>query len=98
MADRFAVAPLLIPIAASFHVSLAAVSGAASLYYLAYGLMPPLYGVLSAPLARGLGGGLGGVGFMGWVWVEPALADLISALSPSLTALLVARFITGGIA
>src|SRR5207244_9977342 len=32
MADRFAVAPLLIPIAASFHLSLAAVSGAASLF------------------------------------------------------------------
>ena len=47
MADRFAVAPVLIPMAVSFHVSLAAVSGVASLYYLAYGLMPPVYGVLA---------------------------------------------------
>jgi predicted MFS family arabinose efflux permease len=90
MADRFAVAPLLIPIAASFHVSLAAVSGAASLYYLAYGLMPPLYGVLSDRFGR--------VRVIRVALVGTALADLLSALSPSLTALLVARFITGGIA
>jgi predicted MFS family arabinose efflux permease len=90
MADRFAVAPLLIPIAASYHVSLAAVSGAASLYYLAYGLMPPLYGVLSDRFGR--------VRVIRAALVGTALADLLSALSPNLTALLVARFITGGIA
>ena len=90
MADRFAVAPLLIPIAASFHVSLAAVSGAASLYYLAYGLMPPLYGVLSDRFGR--------VRVIRAALVGTALADVLSALSPNLTALLVARFVTGGIA
>ena len=90
MADRFAVAPLLIPIAASFHVSLVAVSGAASLYYLAYGLMPTLYGVLSDRFGR--------VRVIRAALVGTALADLLSALSPNLTALLVARFVTGGIA
>jgi predicted MFS family arabinose efflux permease len=90
MADRFAVAPLLIPIAASFHVSLAAVSGAASLYYLSYGLMPLLYGVLSDRFGR--------VRVIRVALAGTALADLLSALSPNLTALLVARFITGGIA
>jgi predicted MFS family arabinose efflux permease len=90
MADRFAVAPLLIPIAASFHVSLAAVSGAASLYYLAYGLMPPLYGVLSDRFGR--------VRVIRAALVGTALADVFSTLSPNLTALLVARFVTGGIA
>jgi len=90
MADRFSVAPLLIPIAASFHVSLAAVSGAASLYYLAYGLMPPLYGVLSDRFGR--------VRVIRVALVGTALADVLSALSPNLTALLVARFVTGGIA
>jgi predicted MFS family arabinose efflux permease len=90
MADRFAVAPLLIPIAASFHVSLAAVSGAASLYYLAYGLMPPLYGVLADRFGR--------VRVIRAALVGTALADVLSALSPNLTALLVARFVTGGIA
>ena len=90
MADRFSVAPLLIPIAASFHVSLAAVSGAASLYYLAYGLMPPLYGVLSDRFGR--------VRVIRVALIGTALADVLSALSPNLTALLVARFVTGGIA
>ncbi|MDQ6713570.1 MAG: MFS transporter [Candidatus Dormibacteraeota bacterium] len=90
MADRFAVAPLLIPIAASFHVSLAAVSGVASLYYLAYGLMPPLYGVLSDRFGR--------VRVIRAALVGTALADVLSVLSPNLTALLVARFVTGGIA
>jgi predicted MFS family arabinose efflux permease len=90
MADRFAVAPLLIPIAATFHVSLAAVSGAASLYYLAYGLMPPLYGVLSDRFGR--------VRVIRGALVGTAIADVLSSLSPNLTALLVARFITGGIA
>jgi predicted MFS family arabinose efflux permease len=90
MADRFAVAPLLIPIAASFQVSLAAVSGAASLYYLAYGLLPPVYGVLSDRFGR--------VRIIRAALAGTAVADLLSALSPNLTALLVARFVTGGIA
>ena len=90
MADRFAVAPLLIPIALSFHVSLAAVSGAASLYYLAYGLMPPAYGVLADRFGR--------VRVIRAALAGTAVADLLSALSPNLTTLLVARFLTGGIA
>jgi predicted MFS family arabinose efflux permease len=90
MTDRFAVAPLLIPIAASFHVSLATVSAVASLYYLAYGVMPTLYGVLSDRFGR--------VRVIRAALAGTALADLLSVLSPNLTALLVARFITGGIA
>jgi hypothetical protein len=42
MADRFSVAPMLIPIALSLKVPLAAATAAATLYYLAYGLMPPV--------------------------------------------------------
>src|SRR5256886_14104634 len=90
MTDRFAVAPLLIPIAASYHVSLVAVSGVASLYYLAYGLMPTLYGVLADRFGR--------VRVIRVALLGTALADALSALSPTLTALLVARFVTGGIA
>src|SRR5207248_5171915 len=90
MTDRFAVAPLLIPMAASFHVSLVAVSGVASLYYLAYGLMPTLYGVLADRFGR--------VRVIRVALLGTALADALSALSPNLTALLVARFVTGGIA
>src|SRR2546427_6411335 len=90
MADRCAVARQLIPMAASFHVSLVAVSGVASLYYLAYGLMPTLYGVLADRF--------GSVRVIRVALVGTALADALSALSPNLTALLVARFVTGGIA
>jgi predicted MFS family arabinose efflux permease len=90
MADRFAVAPLLIPMAISFHLSLAAVSAVASLYYLAYGLMPPVYGVLADRFGR--------VRVIRGALVGVAVADVLSVVSPNLTALLVARFITGGIA
>ena len=90
MADRFAVAPLLIPMTVTFHVSLAAVSGVASLYYLAYGLLPPVYGVLADRFGR--------VRIIRTALLGTAVADVLSALSPNLTALLVARFITGGIA
>jgi predicted MFS family arabinose efflux permease len=90
MADRFAVAPLLIPIALSLHVSLAAASAAASLYYLAYGLFPPLYGVLADRFGR--------VRIIRAALVGTAIADVASAAAPNLSILLVARFVTGGIA
>ncbi|HYY46351.1 MAG TPA: MFS transporter [Candidatus Angelobacter sp.] len=90
MADRFAVAPLLIPIAVSLHVSLAVASGAASLYYLAYGLMPSLWGLLSDRIGR--------VQIMRLTLAGTAVADVLSAIAPNLTVLLVARFVTGGLA
>jgi predicted MFS family arabinose efflux permease len=90
MADRFAVAPLLIPIALSLHVSLAAASAAASLYYLAYGLFPPLYGVLADRFGR--------VRIIRAALFGTAIADVASAAAPNLSILLVARFVTGGIA
>ena len=90
MADRFAVAPMLIPMAVSLHVTLAAATGAASLYYLAYGLMPPLYGFLSDRYGR--------VRIMRVALAGTAVADVLSAAAPNLSLLLAARFITGGIA
>ena len=90
MADRFAVAPLLIPITVNLNVSLAAASGAASLYYLAYGLMPPLYGVLADRFGR--------VRIIRAALAGTALAGALSAVSPNLTTLVVARFATGAIA
>jgi predicted MFS family arabinose efflux permease len=90
MADRYAIAPMLIPIAATFQVSLVAASGAASLYYLAYGLMPLLYGLLADRFGRVriIRAALGGM----------VLADLAAALAPNLPTLLAARFLAGGIA
>jgi predicted MFS family arabinose efflux permease len=52
--------------------------------------MPTLYGVLSDRLGR--------VRVIRAALVGTALADVLSALSPNLTALLIARFVTGGIA
>ncbi len=90
MADRYAVAPLLIPMALSMHVTLAAASGAASLYYLAYGLLPAAYGILADRYGRvrTMRGALAGM----------AVADVLSAVSPNLPFLLAARAITGGFA
>lgn len=90
MMDRFAIAPMLIPIAVSLHAPLSAAAGAATWYYLAYGLMPPLYGVLADRFGRVriIRGALAGV----------AVADALSALAPNLAVLLVLRLLTGGIA
>ena len=79
MTDRFAVAPLLIPIAASFHVSLVAISGVASLYYLAYGLMPTLYGVLADRFGR--------VRVIRVALVGTAVADALSPFGVTITRL-----------
>ncbi|HEX3630826.1 MAG TPA: MFS transporter [Candidatus Dormibacteraeota bacterium] len=90
MADRFAVAPLLIPISVSLHVSLAAASGAASLYYLAYGVFPAGYGMLADRYGR--------VRIMRVALAGTAVADLLSSFSPNLVFLLIARFVTGALA
>jgi predicted MFS family arabinose efflux permease len=90
MADRFSVAPMLIPIALSLKVPLAAATAAATLYYLAYGLMPPVYGMLADRFGR--------VRIIRWALAGVAIADLLSAVSPNLTVLLIARFVTGALA
>src|ERR687898_621836 len=51
--DRFAVAPMLVTIAASLGASLAKTTATASLYYLLYGGMQPVWGMLSDRLGRG---------------------------------------------
>jgi predicted MFS family arabinose efflux permease len=50
--DRFSVTPLLVVIAAHFEVSLARVTLAATLYFLAYGLSQPFWGLVSDRLGR----------------------------------------------
>ena len=50
--DRFVVAPMLVTIAASFGASLTEVAATASLYYLLYGLMQPVWGMVSDRLGR----------------------------------------------
>ena len=90
MADRYAVAPLLIPIARDLHVSLGQASAAASLYFVAYGLLPAAFGMLADRQGR--------VRIMRIALAGTAIGDLLSAMSPSLGFLLLARFVTGSFA
>jgi MFS family permease len=50
--DRFAIGPMLVTIAADLRVSLDEVALTVSLYYLLYGAMQPVWGMLSDRLGR----------------------------------------------
>jgi predicted MFS family arabinose efflux permease len=87
--DRFVVAPMLVTIAASFGASLTEVAATASLYYLLYGLMQPVWGMVSDRLGR--------VRVMRLTLFGAAVAGVLSALAPNLTVLIVARALAGGL-
>lgn len=86
--DRFVIAPLLVTLAVALGVSLADATLAASLYYLFYGLMQPVWGMLSDRLGR--------VRVMRLALLGAALCGLLSAFSPNLAALVALRALTGG--
>jgi len=87
--DRFTVAPMLLTIAADLRVSLAEVAAVASLYYLLYGLMQPVWGMLSDRFGR--------VRVMQLTLLAVVVPGLLSALAPNLLALVVARALAGGL-
>jgi MFS family permease len=87
--DRFAVAPMLVTIAADLEASLAEVATAASVYYLLYGLMQPVWGMLSDRLGR--------VQVMRLTLLAVVVPGLLSALAPSLPVLVVGRALAGGL-
>ena len=87
--DRFAIAPMLLTIAASLGASLTEVAATASLYYLLYGLMQPVWGMLSDRLGR--------VSVMRLTLFGAAFAGILSSLAPNLTVLIVARALAGGL-
>src|SRR5215207_8841635 len=87
--DRFTVAPMLLTIAADLRVSLAEVAAVASLYYLLYGLMQPVWGMLSDRLGR--------VRLMRLTLFGAVFAGVISALAPNLAVLAAARAPAGGL-
>jgi predicted MFS family arabinose efflux permease len=87
--DRFVVAPMLVTIAASLQVSLTEVAATASLYYLFYGLMQPVWGMVSDRLGR--------VRVMRLSLLGVAVAGVLSALAPNLTVLIAARAFAGGL-
>jgi predicted MFS family arabinose efflux permease len=86
--DRSAVAPMLLVIAADLHASVAATTVAASLYYLSYGLLQPVWGVVSARL--------GTVRTLRVALLGAAVAGGLSALSPGVGLLAALRCVAGG--
>ena len=87
--DRFVIAPMLLTIAASLGASLTEVAATASLYYLLYGLMQPVWGMLSDRLGR--------VRVMRLTLFGAAVAGVLSSLAPNLTVLIIARALAGGL-
>jgi predicted MFS family arabinose efflux permease len=87
--DRFTIAPMLVTIAAGLRVSLAEVAAAASLYFLLYGLMQPVWGMLSDRLGR--------VRVMRLALLGVVVPGFLSALAPNLAALVVGRALAGGL-
>ncbi len=86
--DRFAVAPLLVVIGLDLGAPLVAVASVASGYFLAYGLMQPVWGMVSDRIGR--------VRVMRLALLGAALTGIGSALAPNLLVLQVTRVIAGG--
>ncbi len=86
--DRFVVGPMLLTIAASLGASLTEVAAMASLYYLLYGLMQPVWGMASDRLGR--------VRVMRLTLFGAAVAGVLSAAAPNLAVLIATRALAGG--
>ena len=87
--DRFTIAPMLVTIAADLGVSLAGASAAASLYFLLYGLMQPVWGILSDKIGR--------TRVIRLALILALVPGLLSAFAPNLAVLVVARAFAGGL-
>ena len=85
--DRFAIAPLLVPIGLDLRASLAAVAAVASGYYLAYGLAQPVWGIVSDRVGR--------VRVMRISLIGAAVAGACSVVAPNLAVLGITRVVTG---
>jgi predicted MFS family arabinose efflux permease len=87
--DRMAIAPMLVAISVDLGVSLAQVTFAATAYFLLYGAMQPVWGMLSDRLGR--------VSVIRLTLAGAAVASLASAAAPTLGVLLVARACAGAL-
>lgn len=85
--DRFAIAPLLVVIGVDMRAPLSAVAGVASAYFLAYGLMQPVWGMISDRIGR--------VRVMRIALLGAAAAGAGSALAPDLLVLGITRTVAG---
>jgi len=87
MIDRFAVAPIIIPIALEFRAPVGAVAIAATAYYFAYGLAQPFWGFASDRAGR--------IKIIRISLGAAAAACALSALAPNLNFLIAARILAG---
>jgi predicted MFS family arabinose efflux permease len=87
--DRFSIAPLLVPIAHDLHQPLSAVAAVATAYYVLYGAMQLVYGLLSDRLGR--------IRLMRVTCLLACLTGLVSTLAPTLPVLVVGRALTGSL-
>ncbi|WP_104523703.1 MFS transporter [Blastococcus atacamensis] len=87
--DRSTIAPMLLVIAADLRVSVAEVTLVASVYYLTYGLMQPVWGIVSARI--------GTVRTLRLTLIGAAVVGIASSLSPDVVVLAVLRSIAGGL-
>jgi predicted MFS family arabinose efflux permease len=86
--DRFAIAPLLVVIGLDLGAPLAAVAAVASAYFLAYGLMQPVWGMISDRIGR--------VRVMRVSLLGATLSGALSAVAPNLLVLGITRTVAGG--
>jgi len=87
MIDRFAVAPVLIPIAVEFRAPVGAVAVAATAYYFAYGLAQPFWGFASDRAGR--------IRIIRISLAATAAACALTALASNLDFLIGARILAG---
>jgi predicted MFS family arabinose efflux permease len=86
--DRFALAPMLVVIGLDLGEPLIAVVAVASAYFLAYGLMQPVWGLVSDRIGR--------VRVMRLSLLGAGVAGVVSALAPNLLVLGVSRTVAAG--
>jgi len=85
--DRFAIAPLIVVIALDLDVPFTAAAAVASAYFLAYGLMQPVWGMVSDRIGR--------VRVMRLALLGATVAGVGSALAPDLLVLGITRVVAG---
>jgi MFS family permease len=86
--DRIVIIPLLVPAAQTFHVGLGSVTLALTAYLLLFGIMQPVYGLISDMVGR--------VPVMTVALAALCIADLVAALAPNVGLLVVGRALAGG--
>lgn len=88
--DRMVILPLLLPAAASLRAGLGTVTLALTAYLLLFGVMQPVYGILSDLLGR--------IRVMRMALLGLCVADLIAAFAPNAAVLVAGRALAGACA